>query len=53
MSTEKKNTATTAMIIAFFPALTSYRDALAFAFLIVILLVKPTGIVGEKIADKV
>ena len=41
------------MIIAFFPALTSYRDALAFAFLIVILLVKPTGIVGEKIADKV
>ena len=41
------------MIVAFFPALTSYRDAFAFCFLIVVLLVKPTGIVGEKIADKV
>lgn len=41
------------MTVAFFPALTSYRDALAFCFLIIVLLVKPTGIVGEKIADKV
>ena len=41
------------MIVAFFPALTSYRDAFAFCFLIVVLLVKPTGIIGEKIADKV
>lgn len=41
------------MMVAFFPALTSYRDAFAFCFLIIVLLVKPTGIVGEKIANKV
>lgn len=41
------------MVVAFFPALTSYRDAFAFCFLIIVLLIKPTGIVGEKIADKV
>lgn len=41
------------MLVAFFPALTSYRDALSFAFLVIVLLIKPTGIIGEKIADKV
>jgi branched-chain amino acid transport system permease protein len=41
------------MLIAFLPELTGYRDAFAFIILIVILLVKPTGILGEKIAEKV
>jgi len=41
------------MIIAFFPSLTGYRDAFAFILLIVILLIKPTGIMGKNIAEKV
>ena len=41
------------MLVAFLPELTGYRDAFAFILLIVILLVKPTGILGEKIAEKV
>lgn len=41
------------MLVAFLPALSGYRDAFAFILLIVILLVKPTGIIGEKIAEKV
>lgn len=41
------------MIVGFFPNLSGYRDAFAFIFLIVILLFKPTGIMGEKIAEKV
>ncbi|SDJ92548.1 branched-chain amino acid ABC transporter permease [Natronincola ferrireducens] len=41
------------MIIAFLPNLTGYRDAFAFILLIVILLFKPTGIMGEKISEKV
>ncbi len=41
------------LLILLFPTLTSYRDAFSFILLIVILLVKPTGILGEKIADKV
>lgn len=41
------------LIIAFLPNLTGYRDAFAFVLLIVILLVKPTGLMGEKITEKV
>ena len=41
------------MLIAFLPTLTGYRDAFAFILLIVILLIKPTGLMGEKIAEKV
>lgn len=41
------------MLVAFLPQLTGYRDAFAFILLIVILLFKPTGIMGEKIAEKV
>lgn len=41
------------MIVAFLPSLTGYRDAFAFVLLIVILLIKPTGIMGEKLAEKV
>jgi branched-chain amino acid transport system permease protein len=41
------------MIVAFYPELSGYRDAYAFVILLVILLIKPTGIIGEKIEEKV
>ncbi|MFZ7124985.1 MAG: branched-chain amino acid ABC transporter permease [Desulfobacterales bacterium] len=41
------------MVVAFFPSLAGYRDAFAFILLIAILLVKPTGLTGEKLEDKV
>ncbi|MDR3230064.1 MAG: branched-chain amino acid ABC transporter permease [Synergistaceae bacterium] len=41
------------MSIAFFPTLSGYRDAFAFVLLIVILLVKPTGLMGEKLEEKI
>lgn len=41
------------MLVTFLPSLTGYRDAIAFIILIVILLVKPTGLLGEKVTDKV
>lgn len=41
------------MVITFFPSLTSYRDAISFVILIVILLVKPTGLLSEKTGEKV
>ena len=41
------------MIILFFPAFSGYKDAFAFAALIIILLVRPSGILGEKTANKV
>ena len=41
------------MLVAVFPALSGYRDAFAFVLLIVVLLVKPTGLMGEKTTEKV
>lgn len=41
------------MAIAIFPSLAGYRDAFAFIILILILLFKPTGIMGEKMTEKV
>lgn len=41
------------LIVAFLPTLTGYRDAFAFIMLILILLFKPTGLAGEKLAEKV
>jgi branched-chain amino acid transport system permease protein len=41
------------MIVAFMPSLSGYRDAFAFILLILILLFKPTGIMGENISEKV
>lgn len=41
------------LLVAFLPSLTGYRDAFAFVLLIVILLVKPTGLLGEKATEKV
>jgi len=41
------------MLVALLPTLSGYRDAFAFILLIVILLFKPTGLIGEKLAEKV
>ncbi|MDR2247854.1 MAG: branched-chain amino acid ABC transporter permease [Treponema sp.] len=41
------------MIIAFLPTLTGYRDAFAFVLLIVVLLVKPSGLLGKNQIEKV
>ena len=39
------------LIVAFFPDLSGYRDA--FAFIVLILFYKPTGLLGEKTTEKV
>lgn len=41
------------LTIAFMPTLTGYRDAFAFVLLIVVLLVKPSGLLGSTAAEKV
>ncbi|MDR1581619.1 MAG: branched-chain amino acid ABC transporter permease [Synergistaceae bacterium] len=41
------------MSVAFFPKLSGYKDAFAFVLLVIILLVKPTGLMGEKLEDKI
>ncbi|MDX9957353.1 MAG: branched-chain amino acid ABC transporter permease, partial [Spirochaetia bacterium] len=41
------------LIVAFLPELTGYRDAFAFILLIVVLLVKPAGLLGKAQSVKV
>ncbi len=41
------------LTVAFMPTLTGYRDAFAFVLLIVVLLVKPSGLLGSTQAEKV
>ncbi len=41
------------MAVAFFPTLSGYRDGIIFLVLVVFLLVKPTGILGETLKEKV
>ena len=41
------------LIVAFFPELSGYRDAFAYTILILLLLFRPTGIMGEVQAEKV
>ncbi|MCL1855882.1 MAG: branched-chain amino acid ABC transporter permease, partial [Clostridia bacterium] len=36
-----------------FPKLSGYKDAFAFILLIIILLVKPTGLMGERLEEKI
>ncbi len=40
-------------LVAMFPALSGYSDAFTFVLLILMLLVRPTGLLGEKMTDKV
>ena len=44
---------TEVMIIGYLPNGSQYKDAVAFVILIVILLVKPTGLLGRNVAEKV
>ena len=41
------------MIVGFLPNGSQYKDAVAFVILIVILLVKPTGLLGKNVVEKV
>lgn len=41
------------LIVAFFPGLTGYRDAFVFTILIIFLLVRPGGLMGEVAREKV
>jgi branched-chain amino acid transport system permease protein len=41
------------MIVGFFPSLAGYKDAFAFLILIVVLSVKPSGLMGQKEIKKV
>jgi branched-chain amino acid transport system permease protein len=41
------------MLVAFFPNLSGYRDAFSYAILILLLLFRPTGIMGEVQPEKV
>jgi branched-chain amino acid transport system permease protein len=40
------------MIVAFFPGWAGYRDALAFTLLIILLLARPTGLLGEALGEE-
>lgn len=41
------------LIVFLFPQLSGYKDAFAFILLIIVLLWKPTGLMGEAVTDKV
>ncbi|MDD3169005.1 MAG: branched-chain amino acid ABC transporter permease [Eubacteriales bacterium] len=41
------------MLVAFIPDLSGYRDAFAFVVLILVLLIKPSGIMGKATVEKV
>jgi branched-chain amino acid transport system permease protein len=41
------------MVAAFLPQLTGYRDAFSFVLLILVLLLKPAGLLGKRLTVKV
>lgn len=41
------------MTVAWMPDLSGYRDAFAFVLLVLVLLVKPTGLFGERMEEKI
>jgi len=40
-------------VVSLFPGLTAYKDVFAFVLLILILLFKPSGLIGEDLTEKV
>ena len=41
------------MAVAFLPELSGYRDAFAFVLRVLVLVVKPTGLLGERLKEKI
>lgn len=41
------------MTVAFLPELSGYRDAFAFILLVLVLVIKPTGLLGERMEEKI
>ena len=41
------------MTVAFMPSLSGYRDAFAFVVLVLVLLVRPTGLFGQRSEEKI
>lgn len=41
------------MAVAFMPEWSGYRDAFAFLLLVLVLLIKPTGLLGERLEEKI
>jgi branched-chain amino acid transport system permease protein len=41
------------MTVAFMPELSGFRDAFAFILLVLVLVFKPTGLLGERMEEKI
>ncbi len=41
------------MAVAFFPTMSGYRDAFAFVLLVSILIIRPTGLFGQRVEEKI
>ncbi len=41
------------MAVAFFPTMSGYRDAFAFILLVAVLFIRPTGLLGQRVEEKI